>query len=122
MKDVREPGCREQDGAAIAPWSARVATDKIRAYAVRRDLDLNYKKHAKERLAERDLTISDALYVLKYGFVYGDPEPATQPGFFKYSMEGSTPNTGGRSLRVVVIPSPCRAELKVVTVMWIDER
>ena len=80
------------------------------------------KKHAKIRLAERDITTTDVLHVLKKGFVFADPEPATKTGFFRYAMEGSSPNSGGRSLRIIVIPSPCRAQIKVITVMWADEK
>jgi hypothetical protein len=65
--------------------------------------------------------MTDVLHVLKTGFVYEEAEPATRPGFFRYAVEGSSPNTGGRSLRIIVIPSPCRAEIKIVTVMWVDE-
>ena len=104
----------------MGPWTPRQATERIRAYANDPFFDLSYKQHAKEQLTKRDLTTGDALYVLKKGFVYADPLPATQPGYFRYAMEGSTPNSGGRSLRVIVIPTPCRPHAKVVTVMWVD--
>lgn len=93
----------------------------IRRYAKASDLSLSYKLHAKERLAERDLTTLDVLHVLKTGFVYAEAAPATQPGRYRYAMEGTSPNTKGRSLRLIVIPSQCRTEMKIVTVMWADE-
>ncbi|MBF0560712.1 MAG: DUF4258 domain-containing protein [Alphaproteobacteria bacterium] len=104
----------------MEPWSPRVATEKIRAYAKDSRLKLSYKLHAKERLAERALTTSDVLYVLKSGFVYADAEPSQREGLFRYAIEGKTPNTGGRSVRFIVIPSPSAPNMKVVSVMWVD--
>jgi hypothetical protein len=72
-------------------------------------------------LAERDLIIGDVMYVLRNGFVFEDPEPATQPDLFKYKIETRTPNSNNRSVRLVVIPDPQRCWVKVVTVMWVDE-
>lgn len=108
-------------GDEVAAWSPARATDMIRRYAASPDLSISYKAHAKDRLLERDLTIGDLLHVLRTGFVYADPVPATQPGRFRYAMEGTSPNSMGRSLRVIVIPSQCRAEMKIVTIMWVDE-
>jgi hypothetical protein len=107
-------------GTAPTPWSPSKATEAIRQYA-RGEFALSYKLHAKERMEERGLVQSDIVHVLKNGFVYADAIPATPIGYFRYAIEGSAPNSGGRSLRVVVIPSQCRAEIKVVTVMWADE-
>jgi hypothetical protein len=72
-------------------------------------------------MADRSLTIGDVLYILKNGFVHAEAEPATTYGFFKYLMECSTPNTNNRSVRIVVIPSPSKQEVKIITVMWVDE-
>lgn len=69
----------------------------------------------------RDLLVGDVLHVLRRGFVYEDPEPSTRPGFFKYRVEATTPSSDGRTVRVVVIPNGHR-DLKLVTVMWRDER
>lgn len=84
-------------------------------------MSISYKKHAQERLAERGLIVSDVLYVLKNGFVYLECEPSTRPGYNKYCMECRSPNSGGRSVRVVVIPDKKRCELKIISVMWVDE-
>jgi len=108
-------------GAEVAAWSPAKATETIRCYAKNLSLDIAYKAHCKQRLLERELTIGDVLHVLMTGFIYADPVPATQVGRFKYAMEGTSPNSKGRSLRVIVIPSQCRPELKIVTVMWVDE-
>ncbi len=108
-------------GAEVAAWSPSRATETIRRYAASPGLAVSFKLHAKERLAERNLTMSDVLHVLKTGYVYADAAAATQAGLFKYAMEGTSPNSMGRSLRVIVIPSQSRMELKIVTVMWVDE-
>lgn len=108
--------------ASDSDWSAREATDEIRAIARQDRLKITYKLHAMERLAERDLIVSDVLYVLKNGFVHLDPEPSTREGFKKYCMECRTPNSGGRSVRVVVIPDKKQCWVKIISVMWVDEK
>lgn len=45
----------------------------------------------------------------------------TRDGLFKYAIECETPNSFGRVVRVVVIPSSAGTGLKVVSVMWVDE-
>lgn len=72
-------------------------------------------------MAERDLIMGDLLHLLKGGFVYDMPVPATRDGFFRYAVEGTTPNSQGRSVRAIVIPDGGR-DLKIVTVMWRDEK
>jgi hypothetical protein len=73
-------------------------------------------------MEERDLVMGDVLYLLKNGFVYEEPEPSTNKRFYKYCMESKTPNSRNRAVRVVVIPDQYRCELKIVTVMWVDEK
>lgn len=104
-----------------APWDNRTATEKIREMARSKKLGLIYKLHAKDRLMERNLIMSDVLFVLKNGFVHSDAEPSTREGFHKYCVESRSPNSGGRELRVVVIPDLKACKLKIVTVMWVDE-
>lgn len=78
--------------------------------------------HAKERMADRDLLIGDALYVLRKGFVLQRAEPCRSPsGLFRYQIESRTPNSANRVVRLVVIPDPVRKWIKIVTVMWADE-
>ncbi|WP_371929483.1 DUF4258 domain-containing protein [Phyllobacterium sp. 21LDTY02-6] len=103
------------------PWNPGQATTEIRAIARSNKLDLSYKLHARERLAERNLIASDVLYALKNGFVFQAPIPATRPGHYRYRMECRTPNSGSRSIGVVVIPSKAGCLIKIVSVMWIDE-
>jgi hypothetical protein len=96
------------------------ATDFIRA-KVGPSLGVRWTRHARDQMAARDLLMGDVLHVLKYGFVYDEGERATQVGLFRYRMESITPNSGGRTVRVVVIPS-MHSEVTIVTVMWKDER
>lgn len=103
------------------PWSPGDATDEIRALGRSGRLSLSITQHAKDRLAERDLILGDVLYVLKSGFVYDAPVPASQLDLYRYQMETRTPNSNNRVVRVVVIPDPARCWAKVVTVMWVDE-
>lgn len=103
------------------PWASGVATDEIRAIAQSKSLNVSYRLHAKERLKERNLIVSDVLYALRNGFVYKDPIPATRPGMFRYRMECKTPNSNSRPIGVVVIPAKVGCLLKIVSVMWIDE-
>ncbi len=78
-------------------------------------------KHAIEQIKQRDLILDDVLYVLKRGFVYEKGEPSARPGYFRYKMECKTPNSGRRTLRVVVVPSTEKREATIVTAMWADE-
>jgi hypothetical protein len=105
---------------APGEWSPADATRHINACAKDPLLDLSLTVHVHERLSDRDLIIRDLLHVLRTGFVYDKPEPSTQTGFFKYCIEGKSPNSGNRLLRAVVIPDG-RTELKVLTIMWRDE-
>lgn len=72
-------------------------------------------------MRERDIIMGDLLFLLRTGFVYDAPTPATREGFFRYAVEGTSPSSDGRSIRTIVIPSE-GCELKIVTVMWRDER
>lgn len=94
------------------------ATEHIRS-KVCPELTIRWTKHAKEQMDERGLIMGDVLHVLKNGFVYDAGEPATGTGYFRYAMECTTPNSGGRTVIVVVIPA-LSCELKIVTVMWKD--
>lgn len=106
--------------AKAQPWSPADATDTIREIASG-DAKVVLTKHAKDQMANRDLILGDLMYVVKNGFVYDDPEPSTQDGYYKYAMESTTPNSNARSLRVIVIPGADENLLKFVTCMWRDE-
>ena len=103
------------------PWSPADATDAIRALAARDELQLTWTLHIKERLVERDLIIGDVRFLLRHGFVYAEPEPSSRNGLYKYAVEGTSPNSGNRSLRLIVIPDETRCWIKLITLMWVDE-
>jgi hypothetical protein len=109
--------------ASVRPWSPREATERIRAPAKDEHLELVWTNHAQQRMVERGLIAGDILYVLANGFVYEEAQPASAAGLFRYRMESPSPNSGGRWVRVVVIPSPTPvgSALKIVSVMWVDE-
>ncbi|MER9607767.1 DUF4258 domain-containing protein [Mesorhizobium sp. M0312] len=103
------------------PWDAGRATIEIRSIARNLKLNISYKLHAQDRLSERGLIMSDVLHALKFGNVYQPPVSATRPGHFRYRVECKTPNSGSRSIGVVIIPSKNGCLVKVISVMWIDE-
>jgi hypothetical protein len=101
-------------------WSNARATELIRQCASNPQFTPHWKRHALERLHERDLVAGDVLYALKNGFVLEEPEPSDIEGYFKYTVESKTPNSEGRRVKVVVVPG-AGCELKIITVMWKDE-
>lgn len=101
-------------------WKPAEATARINACARHPNTALNLTRHAREQMAARDLIVGDLLHLLARGFVYDPPVPATREGFFKYAVEGTTPNSDGRTVKAIVIPNG-ELELKAVTVMWRDE-
>lgn len=103
------------------PWNPTDATYNIRQIARHPALSLAYKVHATQRLAERGIIVSDVLQLLKNGFVYQEPTEATQSGYYRYVIEGSTPNSEDRKIAAVVIPNDNTKAIKVVTVYWVDE-
>lgn len=102
------------------PWTPAQATHFIREIAKSTKLAISYTKHAKERMAERGLIVSDALYVLKNGFVHDEPLPSTREGYCKYAIESRCPNST-RAVRIIVIPDSKSSYLKIITIMWANE-
>jgi len=102
-------------------WSKAEATRRINADAASHDLTLSLTLHAKDRMRERGLIMADVMHVLKRGFVHEAPEPASRDGYHKYCIETASPNSQGRTVRIVVIPGP-GPSMKIVTVMWRDEK
>lgn len=100
-------------------WKPAEATHKINECA-KNDPTIALTFHAKEQMSDRGLIMGDVMHLLKWGFVYEEPEDATRD-HFKYRVEGTTPNSDGRTVRSVVIPSG-DCHLKIVTVMWRDEK
>ena len=96
------------------------ATDGIRALVRDDEADAHIRVHFKKQLNERELLITDALHVLKHGFVYDQPEQSTQPGFWKYKMQGTSPNSGKRKLEIIIIPDFDQCGYKLITIYWAD--
>lgn len=84
------------------------------------DLTLYWTDHAKDRMAERELIMGDILHVLKHGFVHDEAQSASRAAW-KYAIQCVTPNSGGRTVKLIVIPCS-DGGIKIVTVMWADER
>lgn len=72
-------------------------------------------------MAERNIVISDVLFVLKWGFVLAEPEPSTRQGLYRYAIDSKTPNSDSRDMRLILVPDPERTLIKIITVMWVDE-
>jgi hypothetical protein len=104
------------------PWKPGLATTNINSIVRNKQCDLALKLHAKDRLAERGLLMSDLLFVLKNGYVYEEPEESTLAGLYKYKIESQSPNSGARFLRAVVVPDGKSCQIKVITIMWRDEK
>jgi len=104
----------------VSPMGPAEATECLRAKARDPEFSIARTAHFSERLAERGFVMGDVLHLFKHGFVLEGVQPTTRPHEFKYILEGVTPNSGGRTVAVVVIPSPTPV-VKLITVMWKDE-
>lgn len=103
------------------PWNNTDATYALREMGKHPALSLAYKVHATQRLSERGTITPDVLQLIRTGFVYADAAPAKNAGYYKYQLEGLTPNSGGRVICAIVIPNSNAMTIKVVTVLWKDE-
>lgn len=110
----------DQKPSHSKPWPPGKATEELRRIA-QQGFDFCWTAHARDQMEDRGLIVGDVVHVLKHGFVYDDAEPTTRGRYFKYKMESTTPNSGNRAVRIVVIPQRNPLTLKVVTVMWVDE-
>lgn len=59
------------------------------------------------------------IHVLKYGFVFDEPV-MSEFGHYKYAIEAKTPNSDGRTVRLIVVFGD--TEIKLISVMWRDEQ
>jgi hypothetical protein len=103
------------------PWKPADATRVINTTAKGLNCTLALTMHAKAQMHDRQLIMSDVLFVLRNGFVYEAPVPSTIAGFFKYKIECQSPNSGSRYLRAIVVPDEKSRQIKVITIMWRDE-
>jgi len=97
------------------------ATKRIHDYAHNPD-NVELAFHTRQRMDERGITLFDVLHILANGHILSEPEEADEPGHYKYMMCSRTPNSGSRTMCVIVIPSLRRPALKVITAMWREER
>ena len=72
--------------------------------------------HARERMSERNFTITDVLEILSEGIIMEDPKKR-ESGDLSYKIE-SLNFRGGRSAAAIVVIKKDR--VYVLTVMWID--
>lgn len=100
------------------PWPPGRATDRIREIARDDGCSITFTMHASKRIEERGLIMSDVLWVLREGFVQDPAEESTVKGLCKYAVRGRPPNSQGRVIRVIAIPSAMDNGIKIVTVMW----
>ena len=107
--------------AVPEPWPPAEATDRIRRMVVNDYFDISFKLHAEDQMEARGITMPDVFHALKHGFVYGNAEPAQQPGLYRYTLQGGVLSSEGRDIKVILIPSMHKASAKIVTVMWADE-
>ena len=104
------------------PWDPDRATGEIRGIANDPESDFTWSEHAFERLKERGLITSDALWVLRNGFVREPTgEESTVGGLYKYVIESRSPNSDRRTIRIVVVPDNRANHIKIITVMWKDK-
>jgi hypothetical protein len=94
-------------------WSPVEATKRINGCASHDDFELCQPVALDSTMADRGLITGDLLHLLKTGFVYEEPVSSTRDGYFKYTVEGTTPNSNGKSLAAIVIPDGCK-KMKVV--------
>jgi hypothetical protein len=86
--------------AVPEPWLAAEATSRLNRIAADEGFRVSFKLHALDQMAERDITAPDVLWALKIGHVYDAPIAATQPGLYRYTVRGPTPNSNGRDIKV----------------------
>ena len=102
------------------PLSPDEATDRIR-YATSLEVGIGYRWEEAQNLLNMGLQIGDVIHVLKRsGRVYEEGRPSSRFGAFCYCMDGTSPNSRGRVVRIEVIMSPSPMELKVNRVTWRD--
>jgi hypothetical protein len=109
-----------EDGRVIGPpgqWTPAEATARINECAGRDDLDLWPVIRSLAWLEEQAIIMGDVLHLLSTGYVYDEGVESSVPGCFKYTIEGPTPNSNGRTLTAVVVPNGGR-KIKVCSIEW----
>ena len=96
------------------------ATKEINKLASDPLCNLSKSPHAEDRLEERTVLTGDLLYLLKNGFIFELAEASTRKGFWKYKIEGVTPNSNRRTITAIIIPDFKTKHIKIVTCYWKD--
>ena len=102
-----------------APPRPEVVRDTVRALA-QDTANISWRKHAQDRMIERDITDWMAREVLQKGYVKGTVEPGNDADEWKVKLVEQMKGTG-REVGVVVSVVG-RAKLRVITVEWEDVR
>lgn len=96
--------------------SKRNIKDKINKLSINSS-NVALSRHARERMSERNFTITDVLEIISEGIIIEDPTQR-ESGDLSYKIE--SPNfRGGRSAAAIVVIKKDE-KIFVVTVMWID--
>jgi Domain of unknown function (DUF4258) len=80
--------------------------------------NIQWRKHAQERMVERDITDEMALDVLRRGDLKGSIEPGKEPDELKVKMVREIKGRGREAGVVCVVVKSLR--LRVITVEWED--
>jgi len=79
--------------------------------------NIQWRRHAQERMVERDITDEMALEILRQGYVKGEITPGEQPDELKVKMVRHIKGRREVGVVVVVVKS---LTLRVITVEWED--
>lgn len=80
------------------------ATDRIRS-AARSPHRLTWVDQVTSKMGSLGLWMGDLLHVLRVGCVLQPGQPSTHPGLFKYVVEGKSPNSRDKTLKIVAMLS-----------------
>jgi Domain of unknown function (DUF4258) len=112
------PSDQTQPAAPAPPPRPEVVRDAIRALA-KDTANIQWRKHAQERMAERDITDRMALEVLRKGYVKGDVERGQDADEWVVKL---VEQMKGRREVGVVVSVVGGTKLRVITVEWEDLR
>jgi hypothetical protein len=99
----------------VRPESVRNLVRKL----AQNTTNIQWRRHAQDRMVERDITDEMALEVLRQGDIKGEIEPGQQPDELKVKMVRHIKGRREVGVVVVVVKS---LSLRVITVEWEDLR
>ena len=100
------------------PPRPELVRDAVRALA-QDTANIQWRKHAQDRMVERDITDRMALEVMRKGYVKGVVEPGEQADEWKVKL---AMEMRGRREVGVVVSVVGQTKLRVITVEWEDHR